>query len=112
MSFILLLLIALAVYVLWFRQFKMPDGTIVKGWLAKNKAEAGNNPRVFVAEEEDNPVAEEPAPQDSELPIPQTEDQPEDQPEKPAETTPDPQPEKKPKLSKMGMKKPKKVESH
>lgn len=39
MSIVLLLLIGAAVYVLWFHKFTLQDGTEVKGWLAKNKAE-------------------------------------------------------------------------
>ena len=43
-TLIFLLLVAAAVYVLWFHKFTLPDGTEIKGWLAKNKAEKGNAP--------------------------------------------------------------------
>ena len=39
MSILIILLIAAAVYVLWFHPFKLEDGTEVKGWLAKHNAD-------------------------------------------------------------------------
>lgn len=41
MSILFLLLIAGAVYVLFFHKFTLQDGSEVKGWLAKHKAEQG-----------------------------------------------------------------------
>ena len=59
-TLIFLLLVAAAVYVLWFHKFTLPDGTEIKGWLAKNKAEKGNAPAAPATtapqQEEDNNV--------------------------------------------------------
>lgn len=51
-TLIFLLLVAAAVYVLWFHKFTLPDGTEIKGWLAKNKAEKGNAPAAPAANTE------------------------------------------------------------
>ena len=62
-TLIFLLLVAAAVYVLWFHKFTLPDGTEIKGWLAKNKAEKGNAPAAPATnapqQEEDNNVPDE-----------------------------------------------------
>ena len=44
MSIFFLVLLAAAVYFLWFHKYTLQDGTEVKGWLAKYKAEHGNLP--------------------------------------------------------------------
>ena len=44
-AIILLLLVGATVYVLWFHKFTLPDGTEVKGFLAKYKAEHNADPK-------------------------------------------------------------------
>ena len=61
MSILTLLLIAAAVYFLWFHKFTLPDGTEVKGWLAKNKAknnESASQPDVQQPVEEESDEVE------------------------------------------------------
>lgn len=55
MKLILLLLIAAAVYVLFFRKYDV-NGKEVKGWLAKRNAEQNQQPQGFEQSQPDRPV--------------------------------------------------------
>jgi len=70
-----LLLLCAVVYFLWFHKFVLKDGTEVKGWLAKNKAENESNRQAAAGAQN----APQPAEEDNEEDFEEDEDSEEDE---------------------------------